>query len=176
MWVRRRWTTSTAACGQDQSCEGSNPMSDAATASRGMAEQDRPIAEHRLEGNGRCMMGRSTFAAIFGSAQSRPLGRRSKRQAKNRRDERLSAAALGQALENDAGGQVKTSKRDRSNTHGGVEQRGSASFAEGNKTSREASRFGLAMPREATMAEHKTARQCWADPRRLSGLLRITAS
>jgi hypothetical protein len=72
------------------------------------------------------MIGRATFAAIFGSTQSPPLGRRGKRWAKNRRDARLSAAAPGEALEKDAGGQVKTSKRDRSKTHGGVEQRVSA--------------------------------------------------
>jgi hypothetical protein len=45
-------------------------MSDAATESRGMAESDRPIAEHRHEGNGRCMIGRAAFAAIFGSSQA----------------------------------------------------------------------------------------------------------
>lgn len=71
-WVRRR-RNSSAARRQEQSCEGSNPRSDAATASRGTAEHDRPIAEHRPEGNGRCMIGRSAFVGDL-RIESWPLG------------------------------------------------------------------------------------------------------
>lgn len=101
-WVRRDGNI-TVARRQEQSCEGSNPMSDAATASRGKAERGRPVAEHRLEGNGRCMIGRSAFAHRSSDRhQTGHWARTGRRWAKNRRDERRVAATLGKGPSNKA--------------------------------------------------------------------------
>jgi hypothetical protein len=74
-----------AACGQEQDCEGSNPMSDAPEKYRGTAEQGRRIAEQRHEGNWRCMIPRPAFPGLSGRTPI--FGKAMETPAKNRRGE-----------------------------------------------------------------------------------------
>lgn len=118
-----------AACGQEQNCEGSNPMSDAPAEDRGTAELGQRIAEQRHEGNWRCMICRPVFPGPAGLKPN--FERAMETPAKNRRGESQGCLLKGMP----SGRQRATHARAGSSgawLHG---QRVSASFAEGNKSS-----------------------------------------